>query len=390
MSINDSFSNLNMSLNDEGYHIFKFNAGSMEEIEYIDIIIAAVRIKIPRIIHECFQHILEHGSTIEGIFRINGSIKRINQLYNHLILHKKIEDFAEIYSIHDVCGVLKKYMKNYLSSINEIFTSKQIEQIKKMSEVVEDSQSVQSFKTAKEEETNETIDKFLNYINNYNLRYKNDFLIYSIYQLNKLQSIETKMTNYNYSIIFQPYLFPTCNLNNLIFCQEYLFYLMNNFNYLIKNYSNREIKKNRFSQFMDFYNTPTNKRLSNPFHKSTDLLIDQLKYEDQTSLQSLDKSRNSSYSKSSTSNFDSILSPKNDSILSNPKNDSILSNPKNDSTVSVGELKKSKRRSFINFFNKNLSIDDLLITNHDSNLIDHNQKDNLLKRNFSLRVKSRR
>ncbi|WAR52009.1 hypothetical protein PtB15_1B448 [Puccinia triticina] len=73
-------------------------------------------IRIPTIVHVCAQRLLcSQGLATQGIFRINGNLKRINQLErlfaDPALLYGKLFNIALPYfSLHDVAGVLRRYL----------------------------------------------------------------------------------------------------------------------------------------------------------------------------------------------------------------------------------------------------------------------------------------
>jgi hypothetical protein len=69
--------------------------------------------RIPILVHECVKHLKSCGLKSNGIFRVNGSEKRMAQL---AILFDEGPKFGygfqfEGYSVYDVADVLKKYIR---------------------------------------------------------------------------------------------------------------------------------------------------------------------------------------------------------------------------------------------------------------------------------------
>ncbi|KAJ1534362.1 hypothetical protein HK096_003969 [Nowakowskiella sp. JEL0078] len=70
--------------------------------------------KVPILVQRCVHHLRENGMKSTGVFRVNGSEKRINLLALHFDSppnYGKNIDF-DGYNVNDVAGVLKKFLRN--------------------------------------------------------------------------------------------------------------------------------------------------------------------------------------------------------------------------------------------------------------------------------------
>lgn len=303
--------------------------GQSHNLAYSQIDIESNSCQIPTIIVQCFDKIFENTS-VEGIFRINGSVKRIGHIYNHLLNNEGFDTITEYYNCHDVCGVLKKFLKIYLPQISEIFSPNYLffDKFKTFYDEYMniDSTSMSSYKTALTSQDSQPLTELLNSFTKFiilkNSSFKNNLFIYFLFNINKLCKYQstTKMTSLNYSIIFQPYLFNSSNLSYLPFLQEFLHLLIDNFDLLLESYelnhlqtdnddyssvnsiesinispitdnshmdsifdknaaaiAKRNSVTSKFSNFLENYYTPTNKkRFSLSFHleKKEDRLHD--------------------------------------------------------------------------------------------------------------------
>lgn len=238
-------------------HIFQLSPaspsfnGQSHTIAYSHVHVESVTCRIPTIVVQCFDKIFENSS-VEGIFRINGSVKRIGIVYNHLLNNEDFDSITEYYNCHDVCGVLKKFLKVYLPLINDIFSPNHLffDKFKVFYDeyVNHDRNSMNSFKTALTTLDNQSlidlINNFTKYILVKNSSFKNNLLLYFLFNINKLCQSEstTKMTSLNYSIIFQPYLFNSSNLSYLPFLQDFLHVLIDNFDLLLETYQSNYLQ----------------------------------------------------------------------------------------------------------------------------------------------------
>lgn len=303
--------------------------GQSHNLAYSQIDIGTNSCQVPTIVIQCFDKIFENTS-VEGIFRINGSVKRIGHIYNHLMNNEGFDTITEYYNCHDVCGALKKFLKIYLPQISEIFSPNYLffDKFKTFYDEYMniDSTSMSSYKTAltsqDSQPLSELVNNFTKFIILKNSSFKNNLFIYFLFNISKLCKYQstTKMTSLNYSIIFQPYLFNSSNLSHLPFLQEFLHLLIDNFDLLLESYelnhlqtdnddyssvnsiesinispitdnsqtdsifeknaaaiAKRNSVTSKFSNFLENYYTPTNKkRFSLSFHleKKEDKLSD--------------------------------------------------------------------------------------------------------------------
>lgn len=167
----------------------------IDPFELQDTEIDGIKLSVPKIVINLFDFI--NDNIIEGIFRINGSLKKINYYYSNLPKYHKWIESANIY---DICSLLKKILNvNY-----EFFHSKDFT-----------FQFLQNF----------SWDKFNEKVLKLSFKPFNLF-IYVIKRLNNLltRNEDTKMSMLNYAIIFQPILF---NCDNLVILPNFI-NLLNN------------------------------------------------------------------------------------------------------------------------------------------------------------------
>lgn len=167
----------------------------IDPFELQDTEIDGIKLSVPKIVIYLFDFI--NDNIIEGIFRINGSLKKINYYYSNLPKYHKWIESANIY---DICSLLKKIL-----NVNfDFFHSKDFT-----------FQFLQNF----------SWDKFNEKVLKLNFKPFNLF-IYVIKRLNNLltRNEDTKMSMLNYAIIFQPILF---NCDNLVILPNFI-NLLNN------------------------------------------------------------------------------------------------------------------------------------------------------------------
>lgn len=162
----------------------------VEAFKVIDVEIHHHSFKLPLVLADLYSFI--RADITEGIFRINGSLKKVNQYHSSLNKYNKWLNDANIY---DICSLLKKTLITNYKFIDP--TKLDFNQLG----------SNDSFNW-------DYFNKFLN--NNLNPLSFNIFL-YTLHFLNELLSFNdiTKMTLLNYSIIFQPIFFPCESLIGL-------------------------------------------------------------------------------------------------------------------------------------------------------------------------------
>lgn len=204
----------------------------VDPFKLIETEVNGIKLSIPIIVQELFEFIYQ--DIVEGIFRINGSMKKFNYYYTNLSRFNKWLPTANVY---DICSLLKKVLLNNF----KFFQVDQINLNKLFGNTPECPNENQI--------TNFNWNYFNHILNNqvkdinlnvfiYSINYVNNFL-----QFNKL----TKMTNLNFAIIFQPIFFPC---DNLILLPHYI----NLLKHLLENRSKILINKSLINEKM-FYNT---------------------------------------------------------------------------------------------------------------------------------------
>lgn len=220
-----------------------------------------VVVHVPSLLDDCFSYILSNA-LVEGIFRVSGSARRMKLISaDYSRYHEWLASETKPNS-HDVAGVIKKYLRVYLDSMDGLFTSSCLSQLQRLylSHTRSDSEfSFDSFKSAttslgsprtlpsvvEDAEYGPTVtnpetllDAVSHLLITKNLSAKNDFFIYLLLQLKQLSLHEdkTKMTVSNLSIIFQPYIFNTKSLSELEPFQNFLTFLVINYDNLVQKY----------------------------------------------------------------------------------------------------------------------------------------------------------
>ncbi|CUM48673.1 uncharacterized protein AC631_00311 [Debaryomyces fabryi] len=398
-------------------------------------------VKVPKCLVQCFDYLQSNGM-VEGIFRVNGSVKRISQYFSN---HNVENWIAANPSPHDISGVIKKYLNYYLYETS-VFDGETTKEIKShyneyLNQILvidhNDDASINSFKTAKTSydcnPLNEFVEKVVQSMISERSQDKNQLFIYIVYNLSLIMehSVKTKMSSINLAIIFQPYFFDNSDINNiqaLPFLQEILQTLIENSHVLINEYSievanlhdnnslmsidspithhgnstdtyieteSSPVRKrsisNRFSTLLDSYYSPIgNTATGKPKRFSLSISVDQLSNSKPAELKPID--------------------PKSvdvKSISMNDISDATGYSTTNSTNPVKPELKskKSNRKSFIALFRNSSSFsinsDDTKdpIYNHLNNSADsvliaknpivHDQQ-NFLKRNFSMKMKSKK
>lgn len=388
--------------------------------------------KVPPWLNDCFCYIHSHPP-VEGMFRINGSVKRINNLHAHLGLAGRLDNADCAFTVHDVCGVLKKQLKNYLPTINGLYP---LTFVDKLLAHEDDGSSVELFKTAytsADDHACHLIDAVCSYMEEVPT-FKNNLLLYIVSNLHTLAKVEvqTKMSPLNLAIVFQPYLFFSDKLPQLLVLQEILLTLIAHYPTFVAAYVHHQaallVDVNHDLELLELVDSESVLPITNasapndlvyleeaPRRKSISnrlsMFVDSKKRFSFTSRSDLrDDSRQPSLLSRHLS-----LGRSTDSLVASTRATSFskLSDALTKSTAPTGP-KESRRRSFIGIFRSpssrnslrtsvarpqpsrttsapygklNESIDDLLITDKRSLLINADQKSSLLGRNFSLRLK---
>lgn len=228
--------------------------------------IDTVQVSVPAILNDCFNYVLEEG-LVEGIFRISGSVRRIRAVAEDYSQYKEWLFNEKKPLPHDVCGVIKKYLNQYLQTMNNLFSLLLLAQIRRLHmshrRTTSDS-SIDSFKSALtsldsntrvsvldadadhlsfskqlSQDMDNFIDAFAHLLVTRNPSAKNSFFVYLVWKLKHFASFEeqTKMSAENAAIIFQPYIFHTTNLVDLKFFQNLLVTLIENFDTFLEKFT---------------------------------------------------------------------------------------------------------------------------------------------------------
>lgn len=225
-----------------------------------------VTVDVPTLLHDCFNYILSEA-LVEGVFRVSGSARRMKLISADYSLYIDWLQAEKKPSAHDVAGVIKKFLREYLDSSDGLFSSSCLSQLHRL--YVSHSRSnsdmsMDSFKSAStslgsavtlpsvvEDATDSTdstdstvtnpdalLETVSHLILTKNVAAKNNFFIYLLLQLKQLSLHEdkTKMTVANLSIIFQPYIFHTKSLSELLPFQALLTFLVHNYDSFVQKY----------------------------------------------------------------------------------------------------------------------------------------------------------
>lgn len=210
--------------------------------------VAGVETDIPSILPDLFDYILEYG-LVKGIFRISGSARRMRPIASNYSSYK--EWLQESPNAHDVAGIIKKYLRDYLDESGQLFSPQVLTSMlqlwlsnsRSLSEC-----SLLSFKSASTSLTlNNTlpsiseveeqapgshgpvnVDVFLDSVAQLlaqkNLSSRNLFFLYLLDFLGRVTEHEnlTNMTALNLAIIFLPYVFASVQLVELLHFQDML------------------------------------------------------------------------------------------------------------------------------------------------------------------------
>lgn len=223
----------------------------------------ALSFEVPSLLVDCFSYVGSDG-LVEGIFRVSGSVRKIREVsadFNSYIRWLNSEERKP--SPHDVCGVIKLFLREYTSSPNSIFHSSLSNSIKRMylaEQRHNSTVSAESFPSTVSvlstvstlpsiDENNEAerrkvseMPRFITSVAHLlltkNSARKNEFFLYLLHTLGKLLEHQdiTKMSAENLSIIFQPYIFTSSALSDLLIYQEILSILIINQELLLEEY----------------------------------------------------------------------------------------------------------------------------------------------------------
>lgn len=222
-----------------------------------------LQVSVPSILDDCFEFILDQGLT-KGIFRVSGSVRRMKIISSDYSQYKTWLYDEKKPAVHDVCGIVKKYLGEYLDTMHGLFNPQLLTLLRRQFNAhrrTGSDCSIDSYKSANtsfgslllssvpesdEEESfsksvrdpNVLLDSIAHTLVTKNITSKNNFFIYLLYKLKQLSQHKeaTSMTIDNSSIIFQPYIFNTANVSDLRPLQDLLTFLVVHFDQLLQKY----------------------------------------------------------------------------------------------------------------------------------------------------------
>lgn len=235
----------------------------VDPFRLVDTEINGIKLSVPIIVQALFEFI--HLEIVEGIFRINGSMKKVNYYYSNLSRFNKWLPEANVY---DICSLLKKVLLN-----NFKFFKIEAINLPKLFGNEDDSQGSNGDQNDGDNDSSTTTTRVSpneNKITNFNWNYFNhllnnqvkdinlNVLIYSLNFINSfLQYNElTKMSILNFAIIFQPMFFPC---DNLILLPNFI----NLLKYLLENKSKILINKSLINDKLSYNNSYLDPELDN-------------------------------------------------------------------------------------------------------------------------------
>lgn len=223
--------------------------------------VRGLSVEVPALLDECMNYIFTNG-LVEGVFRVSGSARRMKDVAeNYSLYHDWLYSSEKLPSAHDVCGIVKKYLRDYLDSMNGLFSSRVLSEIRQ--EYVSythktDEFSGSSFKSANTSagssysllsvmeldaditaiDPENLIDTIAQCLMVNNLEWKNLFFVYWLSLMKRLSTHQdqTKMSISNLSIIFQPYLFHDTTLDDLPKFRAVLTILVENFDTFVDKF----------------------------------------------------------------------------------------------------------------------------------------------------------
>lgn len=208
----------------------------VDPFRLVDTEINGIRLSIPVIVQELFEFI--HQEIVEGIFRINGSLKKVNYYYTNLTKYNKWLPTANVY---DICSLLKKLLLNNF----KFFLVENIDLAKLFGNV---SEADGSDGKSDENQITEFNWNYFNHLMNNQLKeinlnvfiYITNFL-HNFLLFNKI----TKMSVLNFAIIFQPICFPC---ENFVLLPHYI----NLLKHLLENKSKILINKSLINEKLSY------------------------------------------------------------------------------------------------------------------------------------------
>ena len=87
---------------------FSRSRSSVSQLEsnFTNVSVDGLSVRVPKCLVQCFEYLQSNG-IVEGIFRVNGSVKRISQYF----ANPNVENWiAANPNPHDISGVIKKYL----------------------------------------------------------------------------------------------------------------------------------------------------------------------------------------------------------------------------------------------------------------------------------------
>ncbi|RKP33082.1 Rho GTPase activation protein [Metschnikowia bicuspidata] len=226
----------------------------------------AMSLTVPTFLVDCFAFVSSLGET-EGIFRVSGSARRIKDMSADFTAYRDWLYAEKPPQVHDVCGVIKTFLRDYLTSINGMFTPAfklSLSQLYTLHQCKDSTASTDScpsaFSMLSEVSTLPSISELhetpsvcepteldlaqfilsaVRLLITKNSAKRNELFLYLLHVFNgllKLQDV-TKMTPENFSIIIQPYLFSSSSLFELLTPQEMLTIFITNLNWLLEDYA---------------------------------------------------------------------------------------------------------------------------------------------------------
>lgn len=234
------------------------------EIETTVVKVDSLSLEVPSLLVDSFTFLAKEGLT-EGIFRVSGSVRRIRDVAQDFNGYKSwLYSDEKSPNSHDVCGVIKLFLREYDLSMNGIFSSSISQSLKKLylqllrkdssassnsclsaSSVLSTFSSLPDIDETKGLESTRTLNlhQFLSssaqLLISKNSEKKNELALYLLHMLHELQKLldVTKMTSENLSIIFHPYIFTPGALSDLSVFQDILAVLIVNQKSLVQEYS---------------------------------------------------------------------------------------------------------------------------------------------------------
>lgn len=223
------------------------------DVPTVQVLVAGVEATVPELLVDCFEYVLAHGLA-EGLFRVNGSVKRTRLVTADYPSYKQWLA-AQQPSCNDVSSVIKKYSRDYFAATGGLFPQPvlkalhSIYQTRKRSDsnvsaVLASTLSVASGPSmlvansiALNQQT--LLDSLATLLVAKNDPRKNAVFLYYLSVLHRVAQHEdhTRMSSANLAILFQPYIFDTPSMYDLLAYQGMLAYLIQNSDALAEKYA---------------------------------------------------------------------------------------------------------------------------------------------------------